>query len=161
MIPRGYNVSVIKMFGATTIFWIVIYGILFFYTLNLAEVPASTSQIVASIVAGLAVGAFVGIISTKNQIGRLSKNYKFSTTGKDIVLNVVSIVLFCIFGAVLSWSTILFSVYFFGVSTLITRWVFFFNFEKKEDMRLMQSWWGTEIFLVPKAPSEAKQASIE
>jgi hypothetical protein len=158
LIPSGYTVSTTKMLGALTIFWIVVYGFLFFNTLNLTVFPVSPFQAVAWITAGLAVGTITGTILAKNQLGRFSKNHQFSTTGKDIVSIIVPIVLFFIFSSVLSLSTILFSIYSLGVSIQITRWVVFFNFEKKENMRLMQSWWGMEIFLIPRAPqSNANQ----
>ncbi len=158
IIPSGYTLSTTKMLGGLTIFWIVVYGFLFFNTLNFAVFPVSTFQAVAWIIAGLAVGTITGTILAKNQLRRLSKNYQFSTTGKDIVSIIVPIVLFFIFSSILSWSTILFSIYSWGVSIQITRWVVFFNFEKKENMRLMQSWWGMEIFLIPRAPqSNANQ----
>ncbi len=127
-------------------------GFCFLILLTLQEFPVSTFQAVAWIIAGLAVGAITGTILAKNQLRRLSKDYQFSTTGKDIVLIVVPIVLFFIFSSILGWSTILFSIYSLGVSIQITRWIVFFNFEKKENMRLMQSWWGMEIFLIPRAP---------
>jgi hypothetical protein len=152
IIPAGYTLSATKVFGVFTIFWIIVYGLLFFNTPNLTRVPVSTFQAVAWIIAGLAVGTITGTILAKSQLRRLSKNYQFSTTGKDIVLIIVPIALFIIFSSILSWSTILLSIYSLGVSFQITKWMLFFNFEKKENMRLMQSWWGTEIYLIPKAP---------
>ena len=152
IIPQGYNLSATKFAGALAIFWIILYGYLFFTIINLERYPISIVQIAAWIVAGSALGTISCAIVTKNQLKRVSKDYQFSTNVKDMVLLIVPTVLFFTFGFILSWSTILISVYAWGISIHITKCALFFNFEKRENLRLMQSWWGMEIYLVPKAP---------
>ena len=46
----------------------------------------------------------------------------------------------------------LISVYGWSISLQIPRPILFFAFEKKEDMRIMQSWWGMGFVLMPKPP---------
>lgn len=159
IIPSGYNVSSTKLLAGLTIFWIIFYGYFFFYAFNIFWHPISAFQIVAWIIAGLAVGIISDGILAKNQLSKLSKDYQFTTIGKDWGLFFASMVLFVIFSGFVSW--FLYSslqvwaifVYFWGVSSQITRVFLFAAFERKVKMRLMQSWWGTNIFLVPKAPS--------
>ena len=164
IIPPGYNVSATKAAGAFAIFWILLYLFQYFAFLNLEIYPISKLQVAVWIIAGLAVGTFSSILFTKNQLGRILKDYKFSTNEKDIVLFVVPSVLFFIFGFFVSlyfygimhspglqgW---LISIFAFGGSIFVIRYFLFFTFERKEHMRLMQSWWGMKIFLIPKAPN--------
>jgi hypothetical protein len=121
--------------------------------------PVSAFQIVAWIIVGLAVGVISDAILAKNQFSRILRNYQFSNVGKDWGLYFVLVVLFVGFGGFVCW--FLYSslqlwgilVYSFGVSSQLTRVLLFAAFERKENMRLMQSWWGTDIFLVPKPPN--------
>jgi hypothetical protein len=162
-IPSGYNVSATKTAGIFAIFWILLYMFQSFTFLNLERIPISTLQVAAWIIAGLAVGTISSIMLTKNQLGRILKDYQFSTNGKDIVLLVVPAVLFFIFGFFVSLSIYgimyspslegwLISIFAWGGSMFVTRYFLFFTFERKENMRLMRSWWGMEIFLIPRAP---------
>ena len=163
IIPPGYTLSSTRVAAIVAIFYIIIYGFLSLNNLNFEEYPISAFQVVAWIIFGVSVGAFSSIIFTQNQLGRLLKDYQFSTNGKDLVLLIVPLVLFSIFGFFVSLSFYgimltaalhgwLISVYSYGVSMLIIRYVLFLAFEKRENMRLMQSWWGMEIFLIPRAP---------
>lgn len=164
IIPSGYNLSATKVAGAFAIFWIILYGFTSFTFLNLERYSISAFQIVAWIIAGLTVGAISGAIFTQNQLSRLSKDYQISTNGKDMVLLIVPTVLFFIFGFFVSWSIygamrlpifqgFLISVYAWGISIEIIRYVLFFAFEKRENMRIMQSWFGFLFVLIPKAPN--------
>jgi hypothetical protein len=163
IIPPGYTLNSTRVAAIVAIFYIIIYGFLSLNNLNFEEHPISVFQVVAWIIFGVSVGTFSSIIFTQNQLGRLLKDYKFSTNGKDLVLLIVPLVLFFIFGFFVSLSFYgimhtaalhgwLISVYTYGVSMLIIRYVLFLAFEKRENMRLMQSWWGMEIFLIPRAP---------
>lgn len=159
IIPSGYNLSSTKLLAGLTIFWIIFYGYFFFYAFNIFWRPISAFQIVAWIISGLAVGVISHMLYTKNQLSRLSKDYQFTMNGKDGVLLIVPMVLFFIFAGVAnsflysSSQLWLISAYTFAVSGLITRIILFADFEKKENMRLMQSWWGSTIILLPKAPT--------
>lgn len=159
MIPSEYKVSATKFLGGLTIFWITFYGYFFFYAFNIFWRPISVFQIVAWIIVGLVFGVISHMLYTKNQLSRLSKDYQFTMNGRDGVLLIVPMVLFFVFTGVAnsflysSSQVWLISVYTFAVSGLITRIILLAAFEKKENMRLMQSWWGSTIFLVPKAPN--------
>ena len=165
-IPSEYTVSATKAAGAFAIFWIIIYGILdgFVFSTSLERYPVSAFQLIPWIIVGLAVGAITSTMVTKNQLSRLSRDVQFYVNGKDMVLLIVPIVLFLIFGFFVSLSIpaaiphvqsfqgFLFSVYAWGVSFVAIRPVLFLGFERRENMRLMQSWWGLGTFLIPKAP---------
>jgi hypothetical protein len=158
IIPPEYNVNATKFAGAFSIFSIIFWGFMIF-SIDFTMHPISAFQIVAWIIAGLAVGVISEAVFTKNQLSRLSKDYQFTTNGKDWVLLIVPMILFFIFGGYVSWlinSSIqwfVISVYAWGVSYLLTRFILLAAFEKKTNMRLMQSWWGSTIILVPKAPT--------
>jgi hypothetical protein len=158
IIPSEYKVSATKIYGGFTIFWIIFYGIIFFNSFNLYNYPISAFQIVASIITGLAFGVILSTVFTRNQLRRLSKDYQFTANVKDLVLLIVPAVLFFSFGGFVSWflnaslQVWLILIYSWGVSTQLMRVLYFVAFERKENMRLLQSWWGTKTFLVPKAP---------
>jgi hypothetical protein len=162
MIPSNYKLSATKFAGAFAIYWIIFYGFIFyfvFFSFNIYSHPVSEFQIVTWIILGLTGGVISNAIVTKNQLSRLSKDYQFNTNGKDMVLLIVPMVLVFGFGGFVSW--FLYSslqvwgilIYCWGVSFCLTRVLLFVALERKENMRLMQSWWGTNIFLVPKAPN--------
>ncbi len=170
IIMPNYKVSATKAAGLLAIFWIIIYGILdgfvFSSSYNLEKYPISVFQFLPWIVASIAVGVITSTIVTKNQLRRLSRDCHFYANGKDMVLLIIPIVIFLIFGFLVSLTIstaslngvafpgflFLFSVYAWGVSLVAMRPVLFFAFERKENMRLMQSWWGMGIFLIPKPP---------
>jgi|WetSurMetagenome_2_1015567.scaffolds.fasta_scaffold47727_3 hypothetical protein len=163
IIPSEYKVSATKYAGVFAIFWITFSVFMFFNFVNLERYPISAFQFVAWIIAGLTVGAITVAMFTKNQLSRLLKDYQFTTNGKDLVLLIVPTVLFFIFGFFVNWSIygamrvpilqgFWISAIAWGISIEITRVILFGVFEKKENMRLMQSWWGPGIILVPKAP---------
>ena len=115
------------------------------------------------IIVGLAVGIIPQAIVTKNQLNRLSKDYQFTTNGKDMVLLIVPVVLFFIFGIFFGWFSY-YSVWvlcgflfiLLGVSYQLTRGVLFAAFERKENMRLMQSWLGTGNFYYAKSTKQQR-----
>ena len=159
IIPSEYNVSSTKITGGFAVFWTIFFGLNFLTSFNFGIHSIPLFQIISWILAGLTVGIISTTILTKNQLSRLSKDYQFTPNKKEFVLLIVPIVLFFIFGGFVNWflySSLhlwLLSLLSWGVCTLITRTILFAAFEKKENMRLMQSWTGTDIFLVPKAPN--------
>jgi hypothetical protein len=74
IIPPEYKVSVIKSAGAFAAFWIIFYGLIIFNSINLERYGISSFQIVAWIVAGLAVGLISGTMSTKTNLIGFQKN---------------------------------------------------------------------------------------
>jgi len=108
------------------------------------------------------VGFTTGVISqttiTRNQLKRLSREYKFGQNKKEIILLVVPGTIFLVLVLFFFWLQIppLFSIasVFAWISRMwIIRFALFYAYEKKENMRLVQSWWGTEIYVIPKAPN--------
>ena len=101
---------------------------------------------------------------TKNQLRRLSKEYKFVPNGKDLIIISVPIILYFIVGGFVIYSFqgpsgglstlggLMISSFSWIISLQVTRYLLFAAFEKKERMRLMQSWWDMGIYLVPEAP---------
>jgi hypothetical protein len=161
IIPPEYNVSATKLAGGFAVLWIILFGFIIFDTSNLSLrwYNISLFQIVAWIIAGLVVGVISGTIFARNQLGRLSKDFKFSANKKDAVVLIVPMGVFFIFGGFVSWflqsSLELWAilVYSWALSYQIPRVLLFAVFEKNTNMRLMQSWWGSTIILVPKAPT--------
>jgi hypothetical protein len=165
IIPPRYNASATKLLGGYTIFWIIFYGYFFIYffnfvIFNFGSHPVSALQIVGWIIAGSAVGVIPHAIVTKNQLSRLSKDYQFHTNKKDWVLLFVPMILFLCLSSLVnvflysSLRMLLISFYCWGVSSQLTRIILFAAFEKRENMRLMQSWWeSTTIILLPKPPN--------
>jgi hypothetical protein len=165
VIPSGeINFSATKFAGATAIFLIFLYGFVFFTTLDLKKYPISAFQIAVLIIIGLVAGVIGGMIPTENLLRRFSKDYVISTTRKEIVLSLVSTIVFIILSSYYSWFVygskqlavlqgFSFSLYAWVFPFTIMRPVLFYAFERREKMRIMQTWWGSvQYFLIPKAP---------
>jgi hypothetical protein len=159
IIMPNHNVSAAKVAGVGAILLIIVYGFLFSKTILH---PVWGFQIVAWIIAGLALGIISAMMGTKNQLSRLLKDYKVYPNEKDLALQIVPIFLFVISGFLAivfipdsSINEFALSFYTLSVSLFVTRPVLFFAFERREKMRLMQSWWGGEIILIPKAPDNS------
>jgi hypothetical protein len=164
-IPSEYKLSATKSWGAFAVFWAILYGFLFSYFLNFKWYPTSAIQVVAWIIAGSAIGVITCAIFTKNQLRQLLMDYQFFPDGKDLVLFFIPQLLFFIFGIFVSFlfassmsvsglQGLLISVCTLEISLALTRFILLVGFEKKENMRLMQSYWGPGIYLIPKAPEQ-------
>ncbi|GEM_PF-2590366 len=173
MIPPEYTVSATKAAVVFAVFWIILYGFFSFTSINFERYPVSIVQVVAWIIAGLVVGTVTSAIVTKSQLGRLLRDYRFEVNGKDLVILLVPIVLFFVFGvyeslpfigtrvSVSDIQGLYIGVLAWGISSLIIRAALFAAFEKEKDMRIMQSWWGGAMYLVPKAPQSQLNARGE
>ena len=163
-IMPNYNVSATKAAGVGAILWTIVYGFLFSTILQFERYPVTAFQIVAWIAVGSAIGIISAMMGTKNQLSRLLKDFKFYPNGKDIALQIVPMVVYVISGSFTIFFILgsniyappsqgfAFSVYALSVFIFVTRPFLFFAFERRENMRLMQSWVGGEIILIPKAP---------
>jgi hypothetical protein len=158
----AYKLSAIKFAGGYAIFWIIFYGLMFF-AFNPGRYPISGLQVAVWVIAGSAIGIFSGAAYTKNQLRRLMRDYQIFVDGKDIALLGVPIILFTFFVFLVSLSIpssigvyvsqgLMISVYSWGDSFVITRTIQLATFERRENMRIMQSWWNTDLVLIPKAP---------
>lgn len=160
VIPADCNLSATKLAMALAIIWIVFYG--YFSLINI-RYSISAFQVMAWVIAGSAFGVLLHLIITKRQLDRLSRNYRMSPTGGETLLVIISEILFFIFAGFVSWfmsaslqltlQGLLVSIYSWGVSIFITKPVLFTIFEKRAKMSIVQSWWGLEVFLIPKPPN--------
>ena len=111
----------------------------------------------AWIIAGSTIGVISSALYTKRQFIRLLEDYQYSINGKDLALRMVPIILFVIFGFSVNLPAalqgLLFSVYAWGVSDGVVSVALFAIFEKREKMRIMQSWFGGGLVLIPKPPT--------
>jgi hypothetical protein len=152
IIPPENKVSVKKQEGVFAIFFIIFYGLFFFTSVDQERNPISPFQIMVWIIFGLTFGVISSLIMTKYQLSRVSKAYQFTANMKNWALITIFSYLVSSFLYALSqlwWS----SAYAWGISFSITRIILLVSFERKENMRLMTSWWGPTIFLVPKPPT--------
>jgi len=164
IIPSEYTLSTTKFTAGYAIFWIVFYGFMFFTSINLEKYDISGLEVGAWLIAGLAVGAISFGISTKNLLRRLLKDYRSSVSIKDMILLIAPILLgitglfvsYSIYGSnmrLLPLQGFLISVYAWGFSAVITRVTLLVTFEKRENMRIMQSWFRNGFVLIPKPPN--------
>ena len=168
IIPPEYNISATKVTGEIAFFWIIFYSLLTFFFLNLKIYnPYSGFQVVAWIFVGSAIGAISGMMYTKNQLRRLSKDHLIYPNGKDIILFIVPILILVLPSFFISWFVygalirglallgLLISVFAFGISEQVVKYLLFHVYEKKENMRLMQSLFESGIVVIPKAPNRS------
>lgn len=159
IIPFEYNVSATKVAGGFAVFFTLFLGLMFLTSFNFGFHSIPLFQIIAWLLAGLTIGMIANTLITKYQLGRLSRDYQFTPNRKDLIIFIVPLVLFSIFGGFVNWflySSLqlwLLSLLSLGVSSQLTRTILFAAYEKRENMRLMQSWTGNGIFLVPKGPT--------
>jgi hypothetical protein len=161
IIPPQYNASATKIAGGFAIFWILFLGLELVMSFNLEFHAIPPFQIMAWILSGLTIGIISNTTLTKNQLSRLSNDYQFTPNKKDQLILIIPIVSFSILGGFVNWflysslQVFLISMLSYGVSFFLIRTLLFAAFERKQNMRLMQSWGGggATIFLVPKAPN--------
>lgn len=163
MISQDYTVSATKTARNVAILWIFIYGVSSLIWLNVE--PVNITLLVAWIIVGVAVGIISGKKFTQNQLGRLLKEVQIYPNKKDVIFAIVPLLLVLPFGFLVSWFLfdaltrqsslfgVLVSVYVFSVSHQVTRYAIFRGFERKQDMRLMTSWIGGGIAVIPKPPN--------
>jgi hypothetical protein len=160
VIPQDYTLSATKFAGVYAIFWIAI------MLLNMAFATSSSHQNYVSnpvfeflwVSTALVIGIISSTMVTRNQLNRLSREYKFSTNLNEALILVIPVVIF--FGFVsLSFLWLNISLFWFWAAllawetpTLVIRYVLFYSYEIRENMRLVQSWWGMGIYVVPRAP---------
>jgi hypothetical protein len=165
-IPPEYTLSATKFVGAFGIFFLIISGLMAFSDSH-EWYPTLVLQVVPWMLAGSVVGAILGALITRNQLSWLSKEYQYSSNKKEVALVLIPMFLFFIFvfltsvniyglSIVVSMQVSYVSVYVLGIPFLTTRVIMLRTFEKRENMRLMQAWFGDKIFLGPKPPVEQK-----
>jgi hypothetical protein len=164
VIPRGYDVGATKVAGAYAIFWTVITLLnMIISSLSFEEHGVMPVFGVLWIIVGLAIGVISSTIVTRSQLSRLSREYKFSANKKEAILLIVPVAVFFAFGfPYFVWlSSILWfwaSLLAWGIPVGVIRYVLFYSYEKRENMRLVQSWWGTGIFVIPKPPNNSTRS---
>jgi hypothetical protein len=162
VIPPQYHLSATKSAAGFAFFWAVFYGFLYFVMFHV-EIRLSLLEVAAWATTGAIVGIFTSWVSTKSEFSKLSKEYHYEVNDRDLILTVLMFLPLIALGVLVNWfiygfnamfSPLLFLVYFWGVSLTITRALLFAEFEKIQNMRIVQSWWGMGIFLIPKPPCD-------
>jgi hypothetical protein len=163
MIPPEYNVTATKTAAYGAIIWTFFYFFTSFLLLSLESF--NFPMLLAWIIAGSAVGVISGTMYTQNQIRRVSRDYLILPNRKDMILAIVPMLIFFIFVSFVSWFLYdaslrgsaslgpLVSVCASLISSQVIRYAVLRAYEKRESMRLMQSWFGGAIALIPKAPN--------
>ena len=163
MISQDYTISATNTARNIAILWIFMYGFSSLLWFNIE--PVNITLLVVWIIVGVAVGIFSGKKYTQNQLRRLSKEVQIYPNKKDMIFAVVPLLLVLPFGFLVSWFLfdalvrqssllgVVVSVYVFSVSQQVTRFAIFRGFERKQDMRIMTSWFGGGIAVIPKPPN--------
>jgi hypothetical protein len=162
VIPQWSNTSATTRAASFAIAWLFMSGLFVLMKSSEFDPPIPVFD-AFSVLGGLAVGAIYGFFSTRKEVKSLSRNYQYRPNGKYIALTIILIFVFFILFSLLIFAKqyseimplvsngLLLCAYPFGVSMLTIRYVWFSIFEKRENMRLMQSDFGT-IFAIPKPP---------
>jgi hypothetical protein len=106
----------------------------------------------------LAVGAFLGFVGTKNQLNQLSRDYKISQNASNAKLIIVFLVpltvAFFLYYMFMGFPSGEMFVFFVCTSSFwMSRWLLMRAYEKRENMRLMQSLWGSFLIAIPNPPN--------
>jgi hypothetical protein len=166
VIPSGYNTRAAKVAKINAIMWAGFLVFFVFLSWPIYETYNVTAfQLAVWIFAGLTVGVISGWLSTQNQLRRLAKDYKMEPNRKDIILLSAPILIFSIpsfllirflfdpFTGTSILESLSISVWAVGVSGPVARVFMFRRFERSANMRLMQSWLGGGIVVIPKPPN--------
>ena len=148
VIPSGYNLSTTLIARLTAVFWAILGSILIIPFLSFERNVSFPFQ-VTWIIAGLAVGIVSGLVGTKNQLGRLSKDRQLNTNKKDLIILIFPLFLLFMIGQFISVNYVglrtsallgdLCAVFAFAVIVQVIRYGIFSAFEKKEKVCFLQS----------------------
>ncbi|MCW4000202.1 MAG: hypothetical protein NWE93_08175 [Candidatus Bathyarchaeota archaeon] len=157
IIPSDYTLSTTKYAVVLAVFNVVLFGFMSF-SIGL-ELRASLVT-AAWVTMGAAAGLVCSWALTTRQLGVLAKEYHYRFTAKELVL-LLLIAAMPITGGFACWSIygrdlspFLALLYPWVVSFAITRPLLLAAFERKNDMRIVQSTWGTGMYLIPKPPQD-------
>jgi hypothetical protein len=165
------NTNAKKVVGGSIVLWIIYSSIFFSMTFTLDSFSSPALQ-VSCVLVGLAVGAISGFFVTRKEVRNLSRNHQIlPNTRNAILLIIFAVVILVIIFAILlftEWSSaflgivangFILSVYPAILSMFTVRYFAYSAFEKRENMRLVQSWTGGGIFVIPKAPDTISSRS--
>ena len=162
VIPSGYNLSTTLIAGLTAVFWAILGSILIISFLSFERNVSFPFQ-VTWIIAGLAVGIISGMVGTKNQLGKLSKDRQLNTNKKDLIMLIFPLFLLFMIGQFISINYVglrtsallgdLCAVFAFAVIVQVIRYGIFSAFEKKEKVCFLQSSFRGRIIVISKTPS--------
>jgi Na+-driven multidrug efflux pump len=162
-IQIDYRESATSAVKTTVFSGIILYGLvisLLFFTLQ-----SYNGLILASwIIIGSAVGIISGKAYTQNQLLRISREYQIKLNSKDFILSIVPLFAILLPGFFVDLFLLkellqsaefglILGVFAFSISLQITRCALFRAYEKRENMRLMQSYNGWGIAIIPKPPN--------
>jgi hypothetical protein len=165
------NTSAKKVAGGVIVLWIIISSIFLSMNLNL-NYPFSPAFQVSCVLAGLAVGAISGFFVTRKEVRSFSRNHQILPNTRNTTLLVIcTVVIFVVFFAIFLFTKgfsaylglvangLVLSVYPAILSMSTVRYFAYSAFEKRENMRLVQSWTGGGLFVIPKAPDSISSRS--
>jgi hypothetical protein len=142
-IPLGYDLSATKWAGCYAVFWISL--------TSLNMLFSSEGHLILNIfdlfwlIGGFVIGVILGLVIPRNQLNRLSIEYKINPNRKEIIFLIGSLSIFLavrflfFFWFPISFMLIFASLLALGCPILLFRYVLFYAYEKKENMRLVQS----------------------
>jgi hypothetical protein len=159
-IRQEYTNSATKNAGVLAIGSTIFVG-LFLLSLNLEWQPFSIYYLVAWIIAGAIIGMVLCTLYTSRELCRLSRDYQIDAKWKENLLIVMLPFIVFLIGTSLAMQQIaltsgaaMFSLYAWMVSFEFTRYGSLRLFEKKENMRIMTSWFGPGYAAIPQPPKQ-------
>ena len=159
-IPPEYDLSTKLVAGLTAVFWAILGSLLIVSFFCIVKNNGVIFQ-VAWVIVGVTIGAISGLVETKKQLKRLSKDHLLNTNKDDLIILVIPLFLLFITGEFISiyYSGLrtsaligdLTAVFTFSVVVQVIRCGLFSAYEKKAHVYLMQSSFRGKIIAVQKA----------
>lgn len=158
-IPQQYGASATKSAGILSVIWVILGVFLTVFFIGIDRHVSLIYQI--GWISGSAVAGIIsGLLYTRNQLNRLSKNITIGLEVKDIGLNAVPLLAFIFISA---YVAIVFDVPAVGSFSFfsafacqqLARYITFWAYEKREKMRVMQPRFGSELAIIPKPPKNS------
>jgi hypothetical protein len=167
MIPPRFKTSLMKSILATAIIWGLVYGIGYLGLLHQSTFRyVSVYQAILAVFIGLAFGVSCGSMVARQRKKRVLTDFQDSLSN-DVPLIIIFLVFLISLYAIgfflfprpiteiLSFGDGLFiSLIFYMPCLYATQAFWYWDFERKEDMRLVTGWAGGDIYLIPKPPKQ-------
>jgi hypothetical protein len=160
-IPLGYNLSATKVAGAQAVFLTLILA--FCISSEILSIVRGYTAFnffnVLWLICGSIIGTILGLIITRNQLNLLSREYKLiQINKKEIILFIIpAVIYFTVTGFfflalqnLLWWGN--YAIFCWGAPLFLIRYFLFVAYERRENLCLVQSWWNSGIYVIPKPP---------
>jgi uncharacterized protein YneF (UPF0154 family) len=165
MIPPRSKISLMKSILATAIGWGLVYGIGYLGILHQSTLGyVSVYQAILAVFIGLAFGVSSGTIVARRRTKRVLVDFQDSMSN-DTALRIIFIVLLISLYAVGFFlfhrpmaeifpfaDGVMISLIFYMPCAFGTEAFWYWDFERKQDMRLVTGWFDGDVYLVPKSP---------